>query len=370
MGKINTFDDWVDLFRQWQNEIGFDPKLMGDYKMSAQFGQLETDEIEFGDYSGGRKWEKPSDIPEQRITDALLNLIVYQGDTEFASVEQQRLLVNTAPNEHDMRSLVRVMCEEMRHGWQMSTLLIEHFGYSGRVEALKLLERRSYENQRLLGSFNEDVENWLDFYVYTQFIDRDGKFQLKMLSRSAFAPLARSMRPMLKEEAFHLGTGNDGLLRIAKCGKLPMRLVQKYFNKWVPTAYDLFGTDHSSSANWAYVWGLKGRFDEGENERPADKGSLNEYARTLYFREVQDLCDRLNKHVKADEPQLYMPDLKFNRSIGKFAGKAYSVTGDELSTEAYEEYVKTVLPTDEDRVEVKSLMKDNDWIAPKGVQAA
>mgnify|MGYP001584447829 CR=1 FL=1 len=167
-------------------------------------------------------------------------------------------------------------------------------------------------------------------------------------------------------EAFHLGTGNDGLLRIAKAGRLPMRLVQKYFNKWVPTAYDLFGTDHSSSANWAYVWGLKGRFDEGENAGPADKSALNEYARGLYFNEVRELCDRLNKHVRDDEPRLYMPDLKFNRSIGKYAGKCYSVTGDELSADAYEEYVKTVLQTDGDRTEVASILKEKDWIAPKG----
>ena len=109
------------------------------------------------------------------------------------------------------------------------------------------------------------MDNWLDFFTYTQFIDRDGKFQLKMLSTSAFEPLARSMGPMLKEESFHLGTGNNGLLRIVKAGRIPPEMIQKYFNKWVPTAFDLFGTDNSSSAHWAYVWGLKGRFDEREN---------------------------------------------------------------------------------------------------------
>ncbi|MFN0151326.1 MAG: Phenylacetic acid catabolic protein [bacterium] len=368
MPRIQTFDDWIDLFREWQNDIGLDRELIKEYEFSSQFGKLETDEIEFGDYRGDRKWEKVRDIPEQRIQDALLNLIVYQGDTEFASVEQQRLLVNTAPNEHDLRSLCRVMCEEMRHGWQMSTLLIEHFGYSGRVEALKLLERRAFENKRLLGSFNEEVENYLDFFVYTQFIDRDGKYQLKMLSRSSFAPLARSMRPMLVEEAFHLGTGNDGLLRTVKAGVLPIKYIQKYFNKWVPTAYDLFGTDHSSSAHWAYVWGLKGRFDEGENSKPADKGSLNEYARTLYFAEVQALCDRLNKHVREEDERLYMPDVKFNRSIGQYAGKCFTVTGQEMDAAKYDEYVKEVLPTDEDRADVHRILKDKNWILPKKLE--
>ena len=87
-----------------------------------------------------------------------------------------------------------VMAEEMRHGWQMSYLLVTHFETREKREAEKLLQRRADEHQRMLGSFNEAVENWLDFFAYTQFIDRDG-IQLQMLSTSAFAPLSRSMRP-------------------------------------------------------------------------------------------------------------------------------------------------------------------------------
>ena len=160
-------------------------------------------------------------IPHQPIRDALLNLIVYQGDTEFASVEQQRHLLDTSPSDYDTDSVCRIMTEEMRHGWQMCHLLVNHFGETGKVEARKLLERRSWQNNRLLGSFNVDVDNWVDFFTYTEFVDRDGKFQLNMLSTSGFAPLARSMGPMLREEGFHLGTGHMGLQRIARAGRVP-----------------------------------------------------------------------------------------------------------------------------------------------------
>ena len=163
-------------------------------------------------------------IPHQPIRDALLNLIVYQGDTEFASVEQQRHLLETSPSDYDTESVCRIMVEEMRHGWQMCHLLVNHFGETGKVEARKLLERRSWQNSRLLGSFNVDVDNWVDFFTYTEFVDRDGKFQLNMLSTSGFAPLARSMGPMLREEGFHLGTGHMGLQRIAKAGRVPPAL--------------------------------------------------------------------------------------------------------------------------------------------------
>ena len=103
-----------------------------------------------------------------------MNMIVYQGDTEFASVEQQRNLLENAPTEWDRRAITRVMIEEMRHGWQMCALLVDHFGYSGKVEAQKMLERRAFENKRLLGAFNVDVDNWMDFFTYTDFVDREG----------------------------------------------------------------------------------------------------------------------------------------------------------------------------------------------------
>ncbi len=130
-----------------------------------------------------------------------------------------------------------------------------------------MLERRAFDNKRLLGAFNVDVDNWMDFFTYTDFVDRDGKFQLQMLKYSAFAPLGRSMSYMLREEAFHMGTGNDGLRRIVEAGVIPAWLIQKYLNKWISSSYDLFGTDHSSSAHWAYVWGVKGRYDEPKNEQ-------------------------------------------------------------------------------------------------------
>jgi benzoyl-CoA 2,3-dioxygenase component B len=368
--RITTFDDWVDLFRAWRKDIGVNYPEIENYKFEAKFGPTRSHEIEFGAFKGRPKWEKVLEIPDQRIRDALLNLIVYQGDTEFASVEQQRRLFETSPSEHDRQSLCRVVTEEMRHGWQMCTLLIEHYGYSGRVEAQKMLERRAFEQKRLLGAFNQDVRNWLDFFTYTDFVDRDGKFQLTMLSYSAFAPLAQSMVPMLKEESFHLGTGQDGIKRVVRAGVVPIPVVQKYINKWVPVSYDLFGQDGSSSAHWFYVWGLKGRYDEPQTRAAADLGHMNEYNRTLYHEECGKLIEQINKHVPAGQPQLYVPDLRFHRSIGEFAGQPYSVTGELLSAGAHEDHLKEMLPQPEDVKLVEEIQANEPkWIAPKGAMA-
>jgi benzoyl-CoA 2,3-epoxidase subunit B len=363
--RLQSFDDWIDYFHAWRKEIDLDPAITAGYRFEAKYGDLHSGGIEFGDYCGDRKWETVLEVPDQRIRDALLHLITYQGDTEFGSVEQQRHLVATAPTPYDLESLVRVMREEMRHGWQMCHLLMTHFGASGRVEAQKLLERRSFKNSRLLGSFNVPVDNWLDFFTYTQFVDRDGKFQLGMLSHSAFAPLARSMGPMLKEESFHLGTGNNGLKRILKAGRLPVPLMQKYFNKWIPTAFDLFGTDGSSSAHWAYVWGLKGRFDEDQNQDPPDRDHLNEQARALYAAEIEGLVEALNRDRPAGSPALIVPDSRFNRRIGEHAGARVSVDGRELDEAAYARHLEEALPGEADRRAVETIGRQGDWIQPR-----
>jgi benzoyl-CoA 2,3-dioxygenase component B len=361
--RIDNFDDWVDIFNQWREDIGYPTELIGqDYHFETKLDDIESNEIEFGHFAGRPKWEKLTDIPDQRIRDALAHLIEFQGDTEFASVEQQKNLLERAPSEFDLKNIIRINREEMRHGWQMSYVLVTHFGDSGKRQSQRLLERRASENTRLLGSFNEPVRNWLDFFTYTSFIDRDGKYQLNMLSRSAFAPLGRSMLPMLQEEAYHLAQGNIGLMRIVKAGKIPFPIIQKYFNKWLSTAFDLFGQDESSSAHWAYLWGLKGRYDEHLYDEPADMSKLNELSRTTFFKEVTALVDALNQKVPEDQPKLRIPDDKFRRNIGQYAGMTYSVDGNLLSQEDYAKHLKEVMPSNADDEFVINLEKEKGWI--------
>ena len=360
-----NFESWIEMFNDWQTRIGFDPSWLGDYSFDIKFDwDTAGAEIEFGDFEGMPKWERRMQIPQQNITDAILTMVSVQGDTEFASVEQQNHLLETAPTEYDKKSALRIMCEEQRHGWQMAYLLCTFFGEQGVREAAKLLERNAQEGTRILGSFNEPIDHWLDFFMFTHFIDRDGKYQLKMLSTSSFKPLAASMGPMLKEESFHLGTGANGLRRIVKQGVIPCSLIQKYINKWVSTGLDLFGTDDSSSAEWAYVYGIKGRYDEREADTEADREHLNEASRDLYFQELRAEMRRISKARKEGEPELYIPSDKFKRGIGKYAGKNYTVEGEsfEGSEEEYQAYLDSVLPTDEDEDTLVNVYMKEDWI--------
>ena len=364
-GYTPNFEAWIRDFNEWQTRIGFDPSWLGDYRFDIKFDwDTAGNSIEFGDFKGMPKWERRMQIPQQNIRDAIISMVSVQGDTEFASVEQQNHLLATAPTEYDKKSALRIMCEEQRHGWQMAYLLCTYFGEQGVREAAKLLERNAQDGTRILGSFNAPIDHWLDFFCFTHFIDRDGKYQLKMLSTSSFKPLAASMGPMLKEESFHLGTGANGLRRIVKQGVIPCELLQKYLNKWISTGLDLFGTDDSTSAQWAYVYGVKGRYDERESDIDADREHLNEASRELYFQELREEMRRISAARKEGEPELFIPSDKFNRGIGNYAGKNYTIRGEKFegTDEEYEAYLISVLPTEEDEHKLMNDYMKQDWI--------
>src|SRR6201989_3230249 len=100
----------------------------------------------------------------------------------------------------------------------MVYLLHAYFGRDGREEAEELLVRYSGDGDkpRILGTFNEPIGDWLSFFMFTYFTDRDGKYQLKSLAESAFDPLARTTRFMLTEEAHHMFVGETGVGRVIK----------------------------------------------------------------------------------------------------------------------------------------------------------
>ena len=151
--------------------------------------------------------------------------------------------------------------------------------------------------------------------------------------------------------------------RILRAGKVPVELVQKILNRWLPVCFDLFGHERSKGAGKAYLWGLKGRFNETEAGPLRDPDAVNEAARELYYREVEGLIGLLNKELGREEDGLYVPDIRFRRSIGEYKEKRLSVKGELLEGEAYARHLQEVLPTETDREELRKITKEPDWIA-------
>ncbi len=331
--------------------------------------------IGFGDFYGQPVWQEvPGEFRNQ-----LRRLIVTQGDTEPASVEQQRLLGQRCPSMYDLRNLFQVNVEEGRHLWAMVYLLHSYFGRDGRDEAEELLERQSgnRDKPRILEAFNEPIDNWLDFFMFTMFTDRDGKSQLMSLSESSLDPLARTTKFMLTEEAHHMFVGETGIARILertcqlmkqagfsedvrKVGGIDIPTIQKHLNQWFSLSLDLHGSEVSSNAAAYFANGLKGRakedtfdehvvknayynmefFEEGKavTKEVLMRNAMNEVLRDWYVGDCAAGVVRWNRILESHgmSDRLRLPDRKFHRGIGMYAGFHFDPNGVPLSAEQWE----------------------------------
>ncbi|WP_298234102.1 benzoyl-CoA 2,3-epoxidase subunit BoxB [uncultured Azohydromonas sp.] len=378
--------------------------------------KVEGRTIPCGRHKGQPAWQE---VPGE-YRSLLRRLIVVQADTEPASVEQQRYLGATAPSLYDMRNLFQVNVEEGRHLWAMVYLLVKYFGRDGRDEAQALLERRSgqQDNPRILGAFNEKTPDWLSFFMFTYFTDRDGKMQLAALAESGFDPLSRSCRFMLTEEAHHLFVGETGVGRtieatcaamkkagitdphdteaIRKLGVVDLPLLQRKANFHMSVTRDLFGSEISSNAAEAFSAGLKGRFNEtqiaddhqlqdatypvmrvvdGEivTEQVPALRAINSRLLDDYIADCQGGIDRWNRIIEKAgiDFRLTQPHKGFNRRIGEFAGQHVSPAGEVLGAQAWAARKDEWLPNAEDLQFIASLMQPchgsgeyASWIAP------
>ena len=385
---------------------------MRDYRWGIFLAERDPDRrIGFGEHRGEPPWQQ---VPGEYRSE-LRRLIVIQGDTEPASVEQQRNLGATAPSLYDLRNLFQVNVEEGRHLWAMVYLLHAYFGREGREEAEELLHRNSgsQDAPRILGAFNEETPDWLSFFMFTYFTDRDGKYQLGTLKESAFDPLSRTCEFMLKEEAHHMMVGTTGVDRVvertaqlmtshdtdevAARGGIPLDVIQKYLNFHYSVSLDLFGGETSTNVANYYTAGLKGRWLEdrrrddhrltsdsimvdaldedgqiGQTEVAALVG-LNTDLRGEYINDCQGGVKRWNRILEGAglESRLRLPHVAFNRKVGAFAGIEATPDGERLPAQEWERRKGEWLPTEVDKTHVRSLMrpvhergKIAAWIAP------
>ncbi len=389
----------------------FDMVKMPEYRWGIFLADQEADrKINFGIHKGEKAWQE---VPGEYRSE-LRRLIVTQGDTEPASVEQQRLLGMSCPSLYDLRSLFQVNVEEGRHLWAMVYLLHAYFGRDGREEADELLLRHSGDEDkpRILEAFNVPTEDWLSFFMFTFFQDRDGKFQLSSLAESGFDPLSRTCRFMLTEEAHHMFVGETGVgrvversaqlsqqhdtLDIAPYGGIPLPMIQKWMNFHFSICLDLFGQETSTNAANFYSMGLKGRYLEtkidddhalgndmfhvpelnGDNVIMAEAPALtaiNERLRNDYRDDCQRGVDRWNKIIaKAGaDYTLTLPHTAFHRNIGTFQGMHFTPEGKPISKAEFDTNRETWMPSEADREFVKSLMvrvsergQMANWVAP------
>jgi benzoyl-CoA oxygenase B subunit len=274
-------------------------------------------QVNFGTHKGEKAWQEvPGEYRAmlRRLIVGARAILSPPASSSSATSARRRLL-------YDMRNLFQVNVEEGRHLWAMVYLLQKYFGKDGREEAEGLLQRRSgdADKPRMLGAFNEATPDWLSFFMFTFFTDRDGKMQLESLAQSGFDPLSRTCRFMLTEEAHHMFVGETGVGRaieatcaamkaagiedpydinaVRKLGVIDLPTMQKKANLHFSLSLDLFGSEVSPTpAN--YYNRAQGPLPGDAHRRrpPADQ-------RRLSRQKICERPDQTDRRAGADRHQ-------------------------------------------------------------------
>jgi len=350
--------DYDFLLENWDKHFPND----SEFQLCAYRELGMCSEIECGDLKGKPKFQKAGEmIPEQ--AHHLFGAIRAQASTEFGSIQQHRLTLARAQEEEEQFWILRMMAEELRHGYQMLHLLVEDDWSSvSKESASDLIEDVLSMNtgSHLLGAFNIDFDSFVDNVVFCALIDRVGKYQLAMQKISAYKPMAESMPQMLREEAFHLAAGVVPMRRWATAAArgetfVTMEVLQKAINKWLPRGLEMFGDERGG----------------GTNVRFGLKPMKNAEAQAQFYQEVEKLVRDLNlRYLRARiadlthagseealdrvlagetvagvrrEDLLYVPAMEFFRRRGVPAFRLVGAQGETFATVA--EYLQHLIRT-------------------------
>jgi len=344
------------------------------FGLFAKIGKLNSDNILYGRMAGQPRFEHAGDMVGNMFYTAR-DVVRAQASTELGSIQQHRLTLEEAPTDQMKMAVLRIMAEELRHAYQMFWVLSHDQTWKkpGHPDVAQetMDELLAMElGNHVLDAFNIPFANFLDNVVFATVIDLVGKYQLEMQKVFSYAPMARSMGPMLSEEGFHIGSGRGFLRELAvgattQSGRYSIADIQKALNVWVPRGLEMFGNERGGET--AVAFGFKDR-----NNGTAQSEYYNEVrevlelinveiaktkvkdltapdARTL-VREVQDTGERIQG--VAPEDFLFAPDVKFFRARGleEIVFMPYDVRGELLTEdgkpiggEAYLGYLRTVL---------------------------
>lgn len=353
--RRHNMKDFDLLMKNWDKFFPKDEQFC----LCAKLELGTSDTVQIGEHTGEKKRTKPDELTEDEAKH-LLMIIKAQASTEFGSIQQHARTIDLAQDEQDKYWVMRVMAEELRHGYQMFHLLLskDWSKASGGVKGEEMVEEvlSMQTGSHVLDAFNLDYDSFIDNVCFAAIIDRVGKYQLTMQKVCAYRPMADSMPPMLREEAFHLAAGVIPLRRWAmKAAQgdpfVTMTTIQKSLNKWFPRGLEMFGDERGGGTNIKYGFkDMKNReavemYVEEVNRMVRDinmrflRARFKDYAIDKCEQVLKDLEQTRGKHQGVSwEDLLHLPDPRFFRRKGENAWKMIGVDGETF--EDVDEYLR------------------------------
>jgi 1,2-phenylacetyl-CoA epoxidase catalytic subunit len=367
-----NFPELDILMKHWEEYF----KGVPPFQLLAKVGDLKSDVVQIGQFTGRKRFEQAKEMVGNAFFSAR-DIVRAQCSTELGSIQQHRLTLDRAVSDRGKFAVLRIMAEELRHAYQMFWVLDQDPTWKkpglGDIAKQTIEELLSMElGSHVLDAFNIDFNDFLDNVTYATVIDLVGKYQLEMQQVFSYAPMARSMGPMLQEEAFHLGSGRKLLKEIGQMaargeGDYSIYDLQFALNLWYPRGLEMFGNELGGET--AVTFGFKDKtngtaqaeyIDEVRGVvRNVNVAMVQERLPGISREDAHKLIDDIEqsgdpKQGIKPEDLLVLPDTKFFRKRGpeEFVFGSYDVKGQlltengrPLSSEGYLRYLSTVLPS-------------------------
>jgi 1,2-phenylacetyl-CoA epoxidase catalytic subunit len=315
----HNFPEFPKLTERWAAYFPKDAEFCLCARLEK--GMATTNQV--GEKRGEQKANLPREL-DKEAAEQLLMIIRAQASTEFGSIQQHHGTFERANDPQDQTWVLRVMAEELRHGYQMIHLLTSADWSSvtdqkpqDMVEEILSMQTGSH----VLAAFNLEYDSFGDSIAFAAFIDRVGKYQLTMQKVNTYAPMAASMPPMLREEAFHLAAGVIPMRRWMEAAArdrnatMDVPTIQKMIAKWYARGLEMFGDERGGATN--VKLGLK--------------DMANREAQDLYVAECEKMLDDINlRFVRARLAHLSREDADAAYARIKTAETVEGITRDDV----------------------------------------
>jgi len=368
----HNFPELEILMKHWDDYF----KGVPPFQLVSKVGELRSNVVEVGQYAGKKRFEHAREMVGNAFFSAR-DIVRAQCSTELGSIQQHRITLDNAVSDKGKFAVLRIMAEELRHAYQMFWVLDQDPTWKkpglGDVASQTIDELLSMElGGHVLDAFNIDFNDFLDNVTYATVIDLVGKYQLEMQQVFSYAPMARSMGPMLQEEAFHLGSGRKLLKEIGQMaargeGDYSVDDMQRAMNLWFPRGLEMFGNEQGGET--AVTFGFKDKTNGTAQSEYIDE--VLGVVRNVNVAMVQERLPNVSREdahsligaiERSGDPKqgikledlLLLPDVKFFRKRGpeEIIFKPYDVRGElltehgvPLTPDGYLRYLSTKLPS-------------------------
>jgi ring-1,2-phenylacetyl-CoA epoxidase subunit PaaA len=197
---------------------------------------------------------EPRDWMPKKYRKTLIRQISQHAHSEVVGMLPEGNWITRAPNLRRKVALLAKVQDEAGHGLYLYSAA-ETLG----VPREELIDDLLEEKAKYSSIFNYPALTWADIGTIGWLVDGAAIMNQVMLTRTSYAPYARAMVRICKEESFHQRQGYEILLTLCRGSEEQKALAQDSIDRWWFPALMMFGPrdNESTHSQQSLKWKIK-----------------------------------------------------------------------------------------------------------------